>query len=418
MLLSTIVGLLLLLYINYRIGGRVPVYPPVAFCAVWAAALFLLWAAGNYFLPLSDQTLAIFTCGCIVFSVGSFVVLVFAHKPLRNESFPCSSSRILNLLLVFCVLALPFYVRWIVGLGSDSSAVTLLQAVRDATVDLWGTPPGYTLFMNLATLARILALFAYFEGGPIRKAFAVSLSVVFDLLMGTRSPVITLLLSLVFLEWLRRRRLPWKVLLSLVLLFIVAFSFIAIEVGKGDARPNAPLTENVTAIGRGFIEYAAGGLVAFDQVVRRPNIIPHNTQIDRFFVETLNKLGAHFKLQDDYDTWINIGPSLFNVYTLYLSYIDFGYVGMMAMLFLLGIVITRFYQGAISGSRIAAFIYSTLFAGLFLSIFSEAFFMAINFLVKLCVVYWLIYRFPAVWAKWFAGSEPRPEVLAPEVLRG
>jgi hypothetical protein len=88
------------------------------------------------------------------------------------------------------------------------------------------------------------------------------------------------------------------------------------------------------------------------------------------------------------------------------------------MLFLLGLVTTRFYQGALSGSKISAFVYSTLFAGLFISIFGEAFFMAINFLVKLCAVYWLIYCLPAFWAKWFAKSKPGPDMLAPEVLPG
>lgn len=418
-LLSALV-LAFLAYMNYRISGRGLVYPPVAFCAVWAADLCLLWATGNYFLPLSDKTLMIFVCGCIVFSAGSFVALMWKQEPLKDQPFSSASNRNLNVLLLLCVLAFPFFLRWTVGLVSDyNSADTLLQAVRWATVDeTWGSPPGYTLFMNVATLARILALVAYYEGGPIRRVCVVSLSMVFDLLMGTRSSVITFLFALLCLEWIRRRRLPWNVLVSLGLLFIVAFSFIAVAVEKGDARADAPVADNVIAIERDFVEYAAGGLVAFDQVVREPSIVAHSWRIERPFLETLNKFGARFELSNTHADWVNIGPTLFNVYTFYFAYIDLGYAGMTMILFLLGLVTAYFYKRAIYGSRLSALIYSMLFSGLLLSIFLEAFFFAINFLVKLCAVYWLIYCFPLVWTKWFARSDASSGIARPRPVRG
>jgi oligosaccharide repeat unit polymerase len=418
MLLLTSIALFFLIYINYRIGGRSAFYPAVVFCAVWAADILLLWFAGSYFLPLSATTLAIFTSGCLAFSGGSLVALMSEQKPAKQVPLSGGSNRNLNLFLILLLFAFPFYLRWIIGLASESTAATLLQAVRYATVDFWGNPPGYTLFMNLATLARIIALFSYFEGGPLRRAFAISLSVVFDLLMGARGSVVTFLCALVCLEWIKTRHLPWKVLVSFSLIFIFAFSLIAIEVGKGDARPDAPVAENAVAIGRGFVEYAAGGLVAFDHVVRNPNVVPHSVRIDRFLIETLNKLGAHFKLPDDYDMWIDIGPGLANVYTFYFAYIDFGYIGMMAIVFLLGLVITLFYKKAIRGSRISALIYSMLFAGIILSTFGENFFLATNFLSKLLVVYWLIYRLPAFWAKLFPRANPKPPILVPRTLGG
>src|SRR5258708_28471574 len=89
----------LLAFANYRIGGKAAFYPPVAFCGVWCAALGLCWVAGGFFYPVSAETLAIFLCGCVAFSIGSWPA--FLHpakppaKPLRISKTPNRSISVL-----------------------------------------------------------------------------------------------------------------------------------------------------------------------------------------------------------------------------------------------------------------------------------------------------------------------------------
>src|SRR5258708_16438678 len=93
----------LLAFANYRIGGKAAFYPPVAFCGVWCAALGLCWVAGDFFYPVSAETLAIFLCGCVAFSIGSW--LAFLH-PAKPPAPPGGVSQTANRIIHRLVVAL------------------------------------------------------------------------------------------------------------------------------------------------------------------------------------------------------------------------------------------------------------------------------------------------------------------------
>ena len=74
--------------------------------------------------------------------------------------------------------------------------------------------------------------------------------------------------------------------------------------------------------------------------MRQPNIVPHNWHIDRFFLETSNKLGARFEIPSLHAEYVELGPRYSsNVYTAYFAYIDFGLPLMMAIVSLIGFVL-------------------------------------------------------------------------------
>src|SRR5262249_38845927 len=81
----------------------------------------------------------------------------------------------------------------------------------------------------------------------------------------------------------------------------------------------------------------------------------------------------------------------------YGPYLTSGIGGMMLATFLIGLIVTLVYQRAIHESRVAQILYASLAAGLLLSPIGEFFFTTLNFLGKLWLVTWLVYRFPLAW---------------------
>src|SRR5713101_8222167 len=299
MLFLTISALSALALVNYRIGGKALFYPPVVLCSVWAADLVLVWLAGDFFYPLSPETLVIFLCGCLVFSLGSWLVFLWPQgNPAKIHPLPKSSNWILNLLVLVIVVAVPFCYRWITGFSSEYSS-NLLLAARAALLDPAsevGTGP--IVFSNLASLSMMVAMIVFYEyeRGKKRSWIAIVSALTLNLLTGGRSGIVALVSALVCIDWTRTRRIRWKLLVAMFLIFVISFSVIAIYGLKGEARPDAPLSENIVPVVQGFVLYAAGGLIAFDQVMREPDIIPHNWNINRFFLQTMNKLGARFEV--------------------------------------------------------------------------------------------------------------------------
>lgn len=404
MLLLVIFILTVLALANYRIGQKGLFYPPTVFCAVWASDLMLVWMAGDFFYSISTETLFLVLFGCLAFSIGSWITFFHsAPKPRTYTVLSRSSSQFVSLLVMLIVLAVPFCYRWIVGFSSQYDG-NLFLAARRAFLDPGNEiNVGSTLFSNVVVLAMTVAMIAFFERdhGKKRSFFAVIAAVVLNLLTGGRSGIVQLVLSLVCLDWLRTRRIHWKPVAAMALIFVVTFSVIAIYLQKGDVRTDASLAENIAPIGRGFVLYAASGPVALDRVVREPHIVPHNWHANRFFLETLNKFGARFDIPSLQAEYVTVGPNsaLQNIYTFYFAYFDFGYLGMIGITFALGFLTTLCYNTAISGGNIAALVYSAIFAGLVLTIFNENLLLNLNFLVKLVAMAWLVYSLPGICSK-------------------
>jgi oligosaccharide repeat unit polymerase len=419
MFLLTILILSLLAVVNYRIGSKKLFYPPVVFCSIWAADLILIWLAGDFFYPLSPATLFIFSCGGLTFSLGSWLTFFWPQgESTEIHHLPKSSNQIISILVLLIVAAIPFGYHWMTSFASGYD-VNFLMAARFALLDVENeVDTGSVLFNNLATLSIIVAMIAFCEDaqGKKRSFIAFVFALAMNLMTGGRAGTTALILSLLCIDWLKTHRLRWKPLMVLVLIFVITFGTISIYVQKGAARADASLLENIVPVVQGFVLYAAGGPICFDRVIRDPNIIPHNWRIDRFFLQTVNKLGGRFEVPSQHVQFVSVGPnsSSQNIYTFYFAYLDFGYIGMMGVVFCLGFLISLCYRKALSGSQIWVLVYSTLFAGLMVSIFGEGLFNNGNFLFKLYALSWLIYRFPIAWTKF--GQFTRRAVAGDLVL--
>ena len=400
MLLLTILAIGLLAYANYRIGGKSAFYPPVVFCGVWGVALGLCWAARDFFYPLSVESLAIFLAGCVAFSTGSWLAfLVPAKPPAQTNGISKASNRVLTILVVLLAIAAPICFRWLVGYTSDSGGPNYLRAVylvlseeanqRDSRV---------SLLLNIVTLSNMVALLAFLERGRSRTRAILAMVVAFALnvMTGGRAGFTGLVFSLICLDWLKTRRIRWKMMTAVFIAFFVASSVVAVYVQKGDTSPDASIVDNAAPVVELFVAYAAGGVVAFDQFVRDPNVVPVNWSVDRFFLQTLDKFGAHYDVPDVKAGFVTVGPHNLtqNVYTLYFGYWSLGKLGMMLLLLVIGFLVAWCYREAIAGAKTASIMYSLLFGGILLSIFFEPFFFVINVFFKVYLLCWLLYQLP------------------------
>src|SRR5215813_2337999 len=399
MLPLTISILLLLAVVNYRIGGKSLFHPAVAFCSVWAGDLLLVWMVGDFFYPLSAETLFIFMGGGVVFSLGSALAFLYPQGPAEQEKvLSQASNRIINILIVLVVCTAPLAFGWMVRTAARYPGPNFfVSAVRAMLDEELQTSLGYSLFGNTVSLSLLVALIAFRESdsGKKRAFLAILLAFALALLTGARAGITTLTFSLLCLDWLKNRRVRWKLLMTMGLIFLVLMSAVAMLV-KIEAEPSASVTANAAPVLRSLMLYAGGGLVAFDRLVREPNTVPFAWHITRGLFQMLNNLGGKFEVQSLHAEFTNIGPHSLNtnVYTFYFAYLEYGYTVMMIIVFILAFLITICYRKAINGGRVAALLYSMLFAYLMVTIFNENFFTNVSFLFKLCLLCAVIYGLP------------------------
>jgi oligosaccharide repeat unit polymerase len=402
MLLISILILALLVALNYRLGGRAPFYPPVVFSLVWMFVLLLIWLVGDFFYPISPVTILIFVGGALVFSVGSAIALLFPNsKPPR----PITkwSNRFISLLVLVVVCGTPLALRWLVQQINQhpssnffvSASLTMLDESVEATL-------GYELFGNFVVFCNAVALMAFLhqENHKRRWLIAFVLTLGLDVSIAARSAFIPLFFSLFFLDWLKHRRLRWKLLVASGLVLVVLAGAIAVYLGKVGASQTASVSDNALPVFQGLLVYAVGAAVTFDAVVRDPAIPHHAGQIYSPFVRILNRLGAQIEVDEAGPGYTEVGPHHIstNVYTIYYSYMDLGYPGMMAIMAFLGFAIAMCYRSALAGNRISSILYGGFFSSLVLSPFAELFFSNVYSLAKVFLLLWCVYSLPEAWS--------------------
>lgn len=406
MLLIAAAICLLLAVINYRTGGKAIFHPAVIFALTWGGGIFLIWAAGDFFYWISARTLMIFVAGVFAFTIGSAITTLYPEKTKpRPPAKPF--DWLINASIVLIILGAPLGVRWVLQQVAQHPSSNFFGSVSNTMLDenLMASF-GYSLFSNLVTFSNMIAIIAFYEreGHKKRWWLALTLALGLDVITAGRSGFISLIFSIVCLDWIQTRRLRWKLLIALGLVMFTLASAIAILLGKAGAKPDASLAENAAPVMRGLVLYATGGAVAFDKIVENPSVQPHDMVVTIFFVQTLNKFGANLPLPQADVGYMDLGPNLllFNAYSIYYTYLSLGYLGMMAMMVFLGIVVTACYKSALRGNRVAAIMYSSLFSGLILSLVAEYFFDALNYLIKLFVISWMVYCLPAAWSRFRA----------------
>ena len=401
MLPFTIAAFTVLALCNYVISGRKLLYPPAVLCAVWAIDLFMVWCSEGFFYRLSDQALYFFLFGGVAFSMGAAVVSRYQpkHPPLIASS--ASDKLVTWGVIALCALAPIFYYR-LASAAGGYGAPTFLMSARMAMLDL--AENGNDAFFDTISSASILiGLLAFNEREKSKRRAIVALALAFLLnaMTGGRAGLVFLALGCICIDWIKTRRLRWNLALPALLFFVVTFGTMAFFLHKG-LSGNESALESAAAAGHQVVLYSAGGPVGFGEVVKQPNIVPHNWQVNHFLLQIAKKLGADVEVPSQHSEFVTLGPGglVGNVYTMYFGYLDWGIPGMMLLLFAAGLVITLIFRNALFNPRTPVLVYTILFTQTVLSIFSENFYRGIGTTLRMFLFAWTIYNAPR-WIAWF-----------------
>ena len=399
MIFVAIVLLALLAAGNARLGKSM-LYPPAVFCILWAALLAALALSSDVFYPLSLKGMGMVAAGAASLSLGGLVRVLVPHRPrpprpdfsLRQARF---TGRVLNAGLAAMIVVAPFYWRHLQGIRSASLYGDFWRGVREQTST---GVSGLGWYANFVGIASFLSLMSVYHDDGTRKARLRSMAVVgvtlaYHLVTGARFGALLTLFGLLAVSWLRRRRINWKLWSASILLFAVIFGLPAILLQKGGSV-HQTLFENASGVLRSLQIYTLGGLVALDQTIDDPSLFTPRTSLRFFFA-----LGRSLGLDVDVPSIVlpyTLTPTACNVYTIYGSYYaDFGWTGVIAIMLLLGYVLTALYLGAARGRPESVILYGIAFAGLLMSCAGDTFLIALSYWIQAGAFIVFVYRWPA-----------------------
>jgi oligosaccharide repeat unit polymerase len=374
----------LLAALNYHLNSKSLFHPAVVFCGIWAFDLFVILAVGRFFFPLSPQSLVIFTFGALMFSLGAH----FA-KALPAHPKEAAEAKGTTKLLWLIVLAFPFFIYWILQLAGENADSPLLMALRVATVDLEGESIALTIFGMLTLIAAIVVLIAYREkeGHKLRAWIAIVFSLVMAVLTGTKGAPLEIIMGLMYINWLETRKIRWKMIATVCVLFALVFTLVEYTVHQADSAEH--LADNAAL-------YISGGIVAVDRVIDHPHLVPLANPVYDITMRLLKRMGWHTEVVSAHGyQFVDIGPNnlMNNTYTVYGSWINTGSIGMISAMLLIGFIAGLAYHRALLHGKVSAIFYAAYFPAIFFSPFSD---LTTTFiwLTLVMLVPWIVYYFP------------------------
>jgi oligosaccharide repeat unit polymerase len=381
-----------LIFINYYVSQSA-LYPPTVFVTLWSLALFFLVLSGDFFYPISAFTLLIFTLGSLAFSLGGLFAMQYRYSVVHQASD--HTSQILDLLLIFLIIISPLYFMKLQDLSAMSGVDDYFIGLRAQTSTGLKENEGVGIFAYIVALANFAALAAFSE--TFRSSYSklkawLFLVLAFSLNLNSagRFGAFLLLFSLTCV-YILRKGIKLKMVFTTVFIFVLVFSVPAVLLGKG-GNLESSLSENVTSMVESLQIYTLSGLIAFDQTILNPGETASNNRSFRFFFSLLNSVGFDIELESINLEFIYT-PHLTNIYTIYFTYYsDFGLLGLVVIMFLLGFAFSIFYRFAKLGGPEFIFLYSLIFGMLLLTLANEPFLTGLSYLIQAVIFALILYN--------------------------
>jgi oligosaccharide repeat unit polymerase len=362
--------------VNYLIGGRDVLYPAFIFCATWSLATAVYLLCPLEIDNLVWKTVLIFVGGAICFTLGS----VIGNRPLAKRKVvlfanPASSRLGVRLLLLYCLIVLPFVVLDTARLAGQSIfSPEFFIASKEAFTNS-DTLHRSKILSSASVIAVHTAWLLLLEGE--RKLLVLlggCSAAIMCLLGGTRGTLLPLiagcLVVVLFRQSNRTLRAVGMKIAVVAVAVVLLMTLLSLVIKKETQGANGiQVAVNMSTA------YVAGPLAAFNYQVTHPAAFkdqPWNTLTQ--LVSPLVKGGViNVTLPPVNEDFINI-PFPFNVFTIYKPYYhDLGIIGCMVVLFLLGFIYGFIFRATVRGNRMALFLFAALTEPLVMSIFHDPF---------------------------------------------
>jgi len=394
-----------------RHWGRSWLYPPALFCAEWSVLLTGVALSGSHFYPIHVQTLTLYLVGAISFSFGGMLISLQQQPKARSDPYSSSHlaavSRLLNIATLILLGSVPFYLQYVKNdlAGSPSASWLDPQLWRAARLEsiareLADKQAGDILGAGVMSLTLTLPLLCFIERnngrfGRLRMWCSIATGLTCSLASAGRFGAFVILLGIGSLMWSEHLKIKLKFVFIGLLTLVCAYAPAAVMRNTGGSIDYS-VGENILGVLDMARDYALVGPVAFDAIMADPTAIPSVWRIDRFFLLTANRLGAHFDVRSIHAEFTSAGDGVYqNVYTFYFAYYpDFGWPGIIVISCAFGALSAWLYRRLPGGDRLARLMFAYMIFGIFLSGFIDGFFLQLSTILKALVLGYCLYCLP------------------------
>lgn len=403
-------ALLLLAVVSHSIL-TVKVHPVPALALIWGTVILLTaMSSGLGFHPVEPEALPLFFIGTLAFTAGGLFGDRLAGQVANTRCSFSANDINYRRLVTFCLLAhavmLPWWWSEVTSIANESSDLLAiafqLRAKSVTNEELVGGFVGNYLVLGLI-LTPVLMLGTL--EGRIRATTAIFIAapwILTNILTNGRAGLVTLLIAMTYLRLTHRQPLHWRTIGLGALLFFGVFAGGVVLVNKGGLDSAALFGESdspgqvffaLTEIGlvavENVLDYLLQGPILFSRAFAGLVQIESTWDAFSFACNLLEKAGLCTPppLHQEFANF-GTGDRLGNVYSVYFSiYPKYGWLGILWVMAFYG-AWAAFHHMHYAKSRslgqglLAAFLY----AAVLLSIFSDLFGPALNFLIKTVIV--------------------------------
>jgi oligosaccharide repeat unit polymerase len=381
MLIYSIIAVIALLtYLNYRFSHSV-LYPPFIFCALWLLVLVLYQSNIIDIDPLHANSMLMVGGGTFLFSLGGVVAygipkhLIHLRIRIGDSLNEVQGNHLLKYLLVVVFMLAPIAsAHRLAAAAAQGSGATILAQARSATFNGQNeedtTPP---LIVYVPVWSICLATLFLIE--KRNKLFWIMAATAFVLAVLTtgRGPVLELFSALITVHLLMTKKLKLGEALKFARVPIIIFFFLYVLLIFTN-KDTSNLSGNVGQIIVYFVvSYIIGPLAALDYVLQHPGDytgLPNHTF--KFPLRIASALHiAPYTPPPLLDKFIAV-PFPTNVYTGFkFFYTDFGLIGCLVIVCIIGFLHTLLYRKALTGSALGLFIFAFMMMPLVMFIFDD-----------------------------------------------
>lgn len=339
---------LLFLGLGHYFHKRDALSPAVIQPCLWGLILLGSYFHQEIYFKLSEETLLLCVASALLFVCGFW----FAEKRTAGRhAYTIAISkkaalRYRNVMFVVVIVVLPFYVRTAHSLATtgplDDMAFNLRYSLSEGK-----DGPGFGILAYGVPLSLYLLLLEsifYDSKSKPRFALAIVIASIFCVLSTGRTFLLALLIYMLLPLMVSGRLRTGKGMAVLTVIFLPVFYIYAVTLGK-DGGSGLQSELEVFSI------YLFGGLFAFDQLTQ--TIVPYGdfgAHLFRIVYAVANAFDRSVHVMPIIEDYQYFGATT-NVYTVFgKAFRDFGYFGVAAYMFFIGVFHGYIYCGMKRGS--------------------------------------------------------------------
>ncbi len=375
---------LLFLAVALAAFKRDALHPACLQAGLWGLVCLAYLTTSHPFRAVSLDTIVLIVGASLAFAIAGLT----PAKTQVNVTQHFETTFLRPLLFWLALLALPAFVMRGIAIAqtaelTDSTFINLRLALTNEDGDLQSYGAFAYLIAVACTSAMVELAASRRRSFDLKFWIALAVAVCYTLSSAGRTALFFLLIALSFIALLQRRVKPLQMLGVFGVVASLTFIGIGMLLNKiGSDLPNA----NALGALDSFALYLLSGLAAFDLTSQQPRALGLGVEVFRSIPAVLSTLGFKVEVVSTIKEFVYV-PEPTNVYTVFYPYArDFGALGVIAFLALLGGVHALLYRSAQQGNPRSLILYATSMYPLFMQFFDDQYFSLMSMWITYAIL--------------------------------